>query len=107
MRMRRLMIAVVLIGLLPSPGRAQSLNFELDASWPKPLPEKWITGQLGGVCTDSHDHIAVVNRRDITEEEIETGMQAPPILVFDRMGALVSSFGDPNEVPGSIHGCAF
>jgi DNA-binding beta-propeller fold protein YncE len=107
MRMRRLMIAVFLIGLLPSPGRAQSVKFELDASWPKPLPEKWITGQLGGVCTDSHDHIAVVNRRDITEEEIETGMQAPPILVFDRNGALTSSFGDPNAVPNSIHGCTF
>ena len=70
-------------------------------------PDKWITGQLGGVCTDSHDHIAVVNRRDITEEEIETGMQAPPILVFDRIGALVSSFRDPDAVPGSIHGCTF
>ena len=105
--MRRLMIAVFLIAILPSPGRSQSLNFELDASWPKPLPEKWITGQLGGVCTDSHDHVAVVNRRDITDEEIETGMQAPPILVFDRAGALVSSFGDPNAVPGSIHGCTF
>jgi DNA-binding beta-propeller fold protein YncE len=107
MYMRRLVMFVFLLAALPSAGRSQSLNFELDASWPKPLPEKWIAGQLGGVCTDSHDHIAVVNRRDITEEEIETGMQAPPILVFDRIGALVSSFGDPNAVPGSIHGCSF
>jgi len=88
-------------------GPPSDLKYELDASWPKPLPEKWITGQLGGVCADSHDHIAVVNRRDITEEEAETGMQAPPILMFDRAGALVTSFGDPNAVPNSIHGCAF
>src|ERR1700730_2764015 len=58
-------------------------HFEVDPSWPKPLPEGWITGQLGGVCTDSHDHIVIVNRRDITAEEAETSQQAPPIIMFD------------------------
>ena len=82
-------------------------QFEVDPSWPKPLPESWITGQLGGVCTDSHDHIAVVNRRDITKEEAETSQQAPPIIMFDQAGNVVASFGDPNVVPHSIHGCAF
>jgi len=42
-------------------------RFEIDPYWPKALPEGWITGQLGGVCVDSHDHVIVVNRRDITE----------------------------------------
>src|SRR5438105_1157972 len=82
-------------------------QFEVDPSWPKPLPEGWITGQLGGVCTDSHDHIVVVNRRDITKEEAETSQQAPPIIMFDQAGNVVASFGDPNVVPHSIHGCAF
>jgi DNA-binding beta-propeller fold protein YncE len=81
--------------------------FEIDPSWPKPLPTGWITGQLGGVCADSHDHIVVVNRRDITDEEAETSQQAPPILMFDAAGNLVKSWGDPNVVPNSIHGCAF
>ena len=65
---------------------AQTPHFEVDPSWPKPLPEGWITGQLGGVCTDSHDHIVVVNRRDITVEEAETSQQAPPIIMFDQAG---------------------
>lgn len=82
-------------------------RFEVDPSWPKPLPEGWITGQLGGVCTDSHDHIVVVNRRDITREEAETAQQAPPIIMFDLTGNVVASWGDPNVVPNSIHGCAF
>ncbi len=82
-------------------------HFEVDPSWPKPLPEGWITGQLGGVCTDSHDHIVVVNRRDITAEEAETSQQAPPIIMFDSAGNVVASWGDPNVVPHSIHGCAF
>jgi DNA-binding beta-propeller fold protein YncE len=82
-------------------------QFEVDPFWPKPLPEGWITGQLGGNCVDSHDHIAVVNRRNITEEEHQTSMQAPPILFFDMEGNLVNSFGHPEIVPESIHGCTF
>ena len=81
--------------------------FEIDPTWPKPLPPGWITGQLGGICADSHDHIVVVNRRNITEEEKETSQQAPPIMMFDATGNLVRSWGDPNIVPNSIHGCAF
>ncbi len=82
-------------------------HFEVDPSWPKPLPEGWITGQLGGVCTDSHDHIVVVNRRNITAEEAETAQQAPPIIMFDFAGKVIASWGDPKVVPHSIHGCAF
>src|SRR5437660_7862096 len=82
---------------------AQTLHFQVDPSW----PAGWITGQLGGVCTDSHDHIVVVNRRDITAEEAETAQQAPSIIMFDLAGNVVASWGDTNTVPNSIHGCAF
>ena len=34
-------------------------------------------------------------------------MQAPPIIMFDVAGNVVSSIGDPNAVPNSIHGCSF
>lgn len=82
-------------------------QFEVDSSWPKPLPEGWIHGQLGGNCVDSHDHIAVVDRRNITEEETQTSRAAPPIQLFDTEGNLVGAFGDPQVVPMSIHGCVF
>ncbi len=81
--------------------------YEVDPSWPKPLPEGWINGQLGGTCVDSHDHIAVVDRRNITDEEMQHSRQAPPIQIFDMEGNLVTSFGDPHLVPTSIHGCVF
>jgi len=101
----KILIAGCLLPLaLAAPGAPR---FEVDASWPKPLPEGWITGQLGGLCTDSHDHIVVVNRRDITAEEAETSQQAPPIIMFDLKGNVIASWGDPNVVPHSIHGCAF
>jgi hypothetical protein len=44
-------------------------RFEIDPTWPKPLPEGWISGQLACVYVDHNDHIFVVNRGDITEEE--------------------------------------
>src|SRR5216684_323440 len=98
-----------LAGLALSVGLAAQTasHFQVDPWWPKPLPEGWITGQLGGVCTDSHDHIVVVNRRDITKEEAETAEQAPPIIMFDLAGKVIGSWGDPKVVPNSIHGCSF
>jgi DNA-binding beta-propeller fold protein YncE len=81
-------------------------KFEIDPYWPKPLPEGWITGRLGAVCSDSHDHVIVTNRRDITDEEKETSKQAPSVLIFDLAGNLVTSWdGDWDKVPGVIHGC--
>src|ERR1019366_316444 len=37
-------------------------KFEVDPYWPKPLPERWVTGEIGGVCIDSQDHVFVVQR---------------------------------------------
>ena len=97
----------MLLGCALAAAAQNAPKFAVDPSWPKPLPAGWIVGQLGGVCVDSHDHIVVVNRRNITDEEKETSQQAPPILMFDTAGTLVKSFGDPDRVPNSIHGCAF
>src|ERR1700687_2704314 len=46
-------------------------QFKVDPYWPKPLPQekdaqgqmrRWLTGGVGGVCIDSHDHIFTTNR---------------------------------------------
>ena len=104
--MRFILPAIVLsLGVVAAAQEAP--RYEVDPSWPQPLPEGWITGQLGGVCVDSHDHIVVVNRQNITEEEAETSLQAPAIIMFDSTGNVVSSWGDRGEVPQSIHGCTF
>jgi len=85
----------------------QAPRFEVDPTWPKPLPQGWINAQIGGNCVDSHDHSVIVDRRNITEEETETSVATPPIMMFDMDGNLVASWGDPEKVPDSIHGCAF
>jgi DNA-binding beta-propeller fold protein YncE len=105
--MNQKLIAIIFFGFSLCVYGQNPPKFEVDASWPKPLPEGWVTGQVGGVCADAHDHIVIVNRRDITEEEMETSKQASPIIMFDSSGAMVNSFGDPDKVPNSIHGCRF
>ena len=32
-------------------------RYEVDASWPKSLPNNWLIGQIGGLAVDKHDHI--------------------------------------------------
>ena len=82
-------------------------HYEVDSSWPKPLPKDWHTGLIGGVCTDSHDHILVLNRHMPVDEDYKTLKQAPPMILFDMAGNVVSSWGDPKLVPTYIHGCVF
>ena len=99
--------AFVAAALVPGTPAAQSApKFAIDATWPKDLPEGWITGRLGGVCMDAaQDNVYVVNRRDITDEEKETSISAPSIIKFNAAGDVVASWGDQTTVPGSIHGC--
>ena len=85
------------------------VDFEVDPNWPKPLPDGWLNGQLPGVCVDSHDHIVVLDRRNITADQVQRGsVPADHILMFDLDGNLVASWGDPERVPRSrLHGCSF
>jgi DNA-binding beta-propeller fold protein YncE len=80
-------------------------KYEIDPYWPKPLPNKWLTGDVGGVCVDAKDHVFIVNRQNLEEKEIETGVSAPPVIEFDPEGNVVNSFGDPKVVPKMLHGC--
>ena len=99
------------------PGAERVPKFELDLSWPKPLPNKWITGQIPGIAVDSHDHIWVIHRpKTIRDQEkgaalhpptSECCFPAPPVLEFDMDGNLIQSWGGPGqgyEWPENEHG---
>jgi len=107
--MRRTIVALLLCGLSLSLSLAaqERPRFKVDPTWPGPLPTGWINATLGHPCIDSHDHIAILDRQNITDEEAETSMPAASILLFDTAGNLVNSWGDSTGVPDSIHGCAF
>jgi hypothetical protein len=38
-------------------GMVQAPKFEVDPMWPKPLPNNWILGQVGGITVDWQGHI--------------------------------------------------
>jgi len=105
-KMRKLMSPLLMLLFWSLTTEAQP-QFEVDPTWPKPLPETWINGQIGGVCVDSHDHIVIVDRRNINDEEMQTGRPADTLMMFDMEGNLVNSWGDPNLVPQAVHGCSF
>jgi hypothetical protein len=81
-------------------------KYEVDPSWPKPLPDRWVTGMIGGICVDVQDHVFVLNRHNLTDNELDAGQQAPPVIEFDPAGNVVNSWGDPEVLGlGSFHSC--
>src|SRR5215468_3377505 len=110
------------MALLASPAHAEDgaptvPQFEVDAFWPKTLPNKWILGQVSGIATDRFDRIWVVHRpRSLTPRERAAEQKppegkccvaAPPVLVFDGSGNFLFSWGGPGpgyEWPESEHG---
>jgi hypothetical protein len=125
--MKRLFASLCLIAAAWSPALAQGETnqptipqFQVDASWPKPLPNKWILGQVSGIAVDRFDHIWVVHRPStLNERELAAAQNppvakcciaAPPVLVFDQSGNLIRSWGGPDRAdkayqwPQSEHG---
>ena len=97
--------------------RARVPQFEVDATWPKTLPNRWILGQVSGIATDRHDRIWVVHRpgsltpreraAERTPPEAKCCVAAPPVLVLDASGNFLSSWGGAGagyQWPESEHG---
>ena len=91
-----------------SPG-AQSAGprYEVDTSWPRPFPDRWVLGGLGGVCVDARDHVFILNRQDVLEGDLNAGRLAPPIIEVDAAGTLINSWGDPKLLDPRLHSCFF
>jgi DNA-binding beta-propeller fold protein YncE len=96
--------------LIPAPlasAQTAATKFEADLSWPKPLPDKWVLGGLGGLCVDAQDHVLILNRQDILAGELNAGKLAPSIIEFDPAGNVVNSWGDPKLLDPRLHSCHF
>jgi DNA-binding beta-propeller fold protein YncE len=103
-----LAVTLALIGAVSSASAAESEvpRFVVDPYWPKPLPNRWVTGAVGGVCVDKQDHVFGVNRTDLTAMEKKNGKQpAPMVIEYDGDGGIVNAWGDPKIMPNGPHGC--
>jgi DNA-binding beta-propeller fold protein YncE len=100
---------------LTDPGAVPA--FDVDPTWPKPLPNRWILGQVAGVAVDSRDHVWIVHRPgSLTPQEIgaaldpptaECCVPAPPVIEFDPEGNVVQAWGGSGTHapwPESEHG---
>lgn len=99
-------------------------RFRVDPSWPKPLPNKWLVGQVPGIAVDRDDNVWIVQRpRTLTSDErgaspFEPGvgpvldgaprpqgpiadccLPAPSVMQFDGRGNLLKAWGGPVD-PG-------
>lgn len=122
--------AVALLGLVATERSLQANaredfvtapRFEVDPMWPKPLPNKWVMGNVIGVGVDARDHVFIVHRSDTpTAAELaaqqvpptgECCVAAPPVIEFDPAGNVVNAWGGPPADkayvwPTSNHGIA-
>ena len=81
-------------------------KFQVDPFWPKPLPNHWVTGGIGGVCVDAQDHVFILTHGDLNEAEQKIATAAPAVIEFDPDGQVVNSWGDRDVLPGrELHGC--
>ena len=93
--------------------------FEYDPTFPKPLPETWAIGPIGGLAVDRRDHLYVVQRpgplrtnerfsgANATPPKADCCIPAPPVLELDQAGTLVHSWGGPGsgyDWPQTEHG---
>ena len=113
------------------PDGATAPSLVVDPSWPKPLPNNWRIGQVGGLAVDSHDNIWVYHRPRSLEPSAAAGLgiagrndagvpidalgnrrpfaaqsagccePAPSVLKFDTAGNLLAAWGGPQD-PGFL-----
>src|SRR5436309_8833459 len=91
-------------------------RFEVDPTFPKPLPNGWYQGQSIGLWVDAQDHIWILHRPDVLDPvegaaDQQTGeccSKAPPVLEFDQQGNLLRHWGGSDgpgyQWPASNHG---
>ena len=92
-------------------------HYRVDATWPAPLPNGWILGQVSGIATDADDHVWMLQRpASLTEDERGATLTppqstccapAPPVLEFDAAGKLLRSWGGKGagyDWPQNEHG---
>ena len=108
----RTCMAVIAVLLLAGamPALAEGPKFKVDPFWPKPLPNNWIIGQVGGMSIDAQDNIWVFQRpRSLTPDEKGAALKpprskccvpAPSVLVFNQAGDVVKAWGGPGDNQG-------
>ena len=84
------------------PPGATAPGFVVDPSWPKPLPNNWLIGQVGGLTVDSHDNVWVYHRGRSLDESSVRGLG---VAGTDANGSPIDALGFSRELAEQIAGC--
>ena len=100
-------LAIAAAVFFPSSLDAQNAapRYEVDLSWPKALPDRWVIGGLGGLCVDNQDHVFLLNRQDVLDVDLNAGHMAPPIIEIDPAGNVAHFWGDLKILDPRLHSC--
>jgi DNA-binding beta-propeller fold protein YncE len=98
------LVACLCVPVSCSWAQAVAPRYEVDAAFPKPFPDLWITGGFGGHCIDAQDHVLLLNRQDVLDGDLNAGRPAPLMIELDPAGKTVHSWGDPNLIEGTVAG---
>src|SRR6266404_1711020 len=79
-------------GVYNASSTGKTPGFVVDPSWPQPLPNNWLLGQVGGLYVDQHDHVWVYNRPRTMATE-EAGLEGPVPGATDEKGQPVNGLG--------------
>ena len=107
---RSIVLSIALAALAASPALAQTPaaksgvpQFQVDALWPKDLPNNWLLGQVSGITVDRNNNVWVVHRpgslskRERAAEqnppEAKCCVAPPPVLVLDQAGNVIKHWG--------------
>jgi len=114
-------------------GSSRSPSFVVDPDWPKPLPatvtdgvaHTWVTGEVGGNCTDQKDNVYTYNRGwevGVTQNGVLQGnlsggivgqdasasaIPSPPVVVYNSDGKVIAGWGNASLIQtGTDYGYA-
>ena len=85
--------------------QSRAVRYDVDVTWPRPLPNQWVLGGLGGVCVDAQDHVFILNRQDVADGDLNAARLAPQIIEFNPEGTVVNSWGDAARLDPRLHSC--
>ena len=76
-------------------------KFQVDPFWPKPLPNDWVMGNVGGVCVDPQDHVFILERTaDLIGTNAAQAVEyGPPVFEYAPDGTFLNAWGDPRDSP--------
>jgi hypothetical protein len=109
-------------------GKGKKPTFEVDASWPKPLPapvgsdgvaHTWVTGEIAGNCIDQRDNVYTFNRgwevgatvngvlqgnesgAIVGQDASASAIPSPPVVAYDSEGNTIAGWGNPSLFPAT------